>query len=155
MASQRMTSAARAISLTETAPSGSRSVNTICSFCGVGCGLTVSLENGRIDKVRGDGSNPYSRGRTCVKGINGWHYVFRSERLTEPMVRKDGRLVAVSWEEALDRAGQGLGRVKDEYGPDAFAMMTSSKATNELNYAAQKFARLVMGTNNIDSCNRS
>lgn len=155
MASQGTFTAETAISLTEAAAGGSRSVNTICSFCGVGCGLTVSLENGRIDKVRGDGSNPYSRGRTCVKGINGWHYVFRDDRLTEPMVRKNGRLVAVSWEEALDRAAAGLGRVKDEYGPHAFAMMTSSKATNELNYAAQKFARLVMGTNNVDSCNRS
>jgi len=76
-------------------------------------------------------------------------------RLTTPLVRDDGRLVPAPWEVALDRAAAGIARVRDAHGPDAFGMFSCSKATNEVNYAAQKFARLAVGTNNIDSCNRT
>lgn len=131
-----------------------RQVNTICSFCGVGCGLTVTLENDRIVRVRGDKGNPYSRGRACVKGINNWRYVHRADRLTRPLVRKNGELVPTTWSEALDRVAEGFDRIRRRYGGRGFAVMASAKATNEFNYLAQKFARVVMGTNNIDSCNR-
>ena len=76
-------------------------------------------------------------------------------RLTEPLVRDGGRLRPASWAEALDRAADGVRRVRDAYGPDAFGLFSCSKATNETNYIAQKFARSVIGTNNIDSCNRT
>ncbi len=76
-------------------------------------------------------------------------------RLTEPMVRKGGRLRPATWDEALDRATEGFRRVKDVKGPGAIGLFSCSKATNEVNYLAQKFARAVLGTNHIDSCNRT
>ncbi len=76
-------------------------------------------------------------------------------RLTEPMVREGGRLRPASWDEALDRAAEGFRRVKAEKGANAIGLFSCSKATNEVNYLAQKFARAVLGTNHIDSCNRT
>jgi predicted molibdopterin-dependent oxidoreductase YjgC len=76
-------------------------------------------------------------------------------RLTEPLVRDRGELRPASWDEALDRAADGFRRAVDAKGPQAFGMFSCSKATNEMNYLAQKFTRVVMGTNNIDSCNRT
>ncbi len=78
----------------------------------------------------------------------------RYVRLTEPMVRDNGALRPASWEEALGRAAQGFAKAR-ESGPQAFGLFSCSKATNEMNFASQKFARQVMGTNNIDSCNRT
>lgn len=75
-------------------------------------------------------------------------------RLTEPMVRRDGTLRSASWAEALECAARGFGEARDR-GPHAFGIFSCSKASNEMNYAAQKFARQVMRTNNIDSCNRT
>lgn len=79
----------------------------------------------------------------------------RYERLTQPLVRDDGALRAASWDEALDRAAAGFRRDTDAHGPASFGLFSCSKATNELNYLAQKFARSVIGSNNIDSCNRT
>jgi predicted molibdopterin-dependent oxidoreductase YjgC len=75
----------------------------------------------------------------------------RHVRITEPLVRENGVLRTASWDEALDRAAEGFRGVA----PDAFGMFSCSKATNEMNFAAQKFARVVMGSNNVDSCNRT
>ena len=76
-------------------------------------------------------------------------------RLTTPMVREAGELRPASWDEALDRAAEGFRAIRDEHGPEAFAMFSCSKSTNEMNYAAQKFIRTAIGSNNIDSCNRT
>ncbi len=76
-------------------------------------------------------------------------------RLTEPLVRDGGVLRPATWDEALTRAAGGFVRARDTHGPASFGMFSCSKSTNEMNYAAQKFARVVMGSNNIDSCNRT
>ncbi len=76
-------------------------------------------------------------------------------RLTTPLVRENGALRPASWDEALQRAADGFRSVLEARGPDAFGMFSCSKATNEVNYLAQKFTRQVIGTNNIDSCNRT
>jgi len=76
-------------------------------------------------------------------------------RLTEPMVREGGKLRTATWDEALVRAAEGFRKVRAEYGGEAIGLFSCSKATNEVNYLAQKFARAVLGTNNIDSCNRT
>ena len=78
-----------------------------------------------------------------------------SKRLTTPMVRDDGVLRDATWEEALQRAATGFRTVVDAHGPSAFGMFSCSKTTNEVNYAAQRFSRRVIGSNNIDSCNRT
>ena len=79
----------------------------------------------------------------------------KQARLSQPMVREGGQLRPAAWSEALDRAAAGFRRVRETHGPQAFGMFSCSKTTNELNYLSQKFARSVMGTNNIDSCNRT
>lgn len=76
-------------------------------------------------------------------------------RLTRPLVRVNGELRPASWDEALDRAAAGLGTARDRDATTSFGMFSCSKASNEMNYAAQKFVRAVMGCNNIDSCNRT
>ena len=97
--------------------------------------------------------------------MHGWRYArlmsrraHRSEpyaRLTHPLVRDGDGLRQASWEEALDRAADGFRRALAKRGPDTFGMFSCSKSTNEMNYIAQKFVRSVIGTNNIDSCNRT
>ena len=79
----------------------------------------------------------------------------RRPRLTTPLVRVDGALRPATWDEALSRAAAGMDAVRDAHGSTAIGMFSCSKATNEMNYLAQKFARVVLGTNNIDSCNRT
>ncbi len=76
-------------------------------------------------------------------------------RLTEPLVRENGKLRPATWEEALDRAASGFRAAIKDHGPRSFGMFSCSKATNEVNYLAQKFTRSVIGSNNIDSCNRT
>lgn len=76
-------------------------------------------------------------------------------RLTEPLVREQGQLRPATWDEALARAAQGFQAACARGGPQAFGLFSCSKASNETNFVAQKFARVVMGTNNIDSCNRT
>ncbi len=76
-------------------------------------------------------------------------------RLTEPLVREGGKLRKASWDEALDAAAEGFRRVRDAHGGEAIGLFSCSKATNEVNYLAEKFARVALGSNNIDSCNRT
>jgi formate dehydrogenase (hydrogenase) len=81
--------------------------------------------------------------------------VTKQVRLTEPLVRVNGELRPASWDEALDRAAAGFAIARQHDTTKSFGMFSCSKATNEMNYAAQKFTRVVMGSNNIDSCNRT
>jgi predicted molibdopterin-dependent oxidoreductase YjgC len=130
-------------------------VRTTCSFCGTGCGLVLDVEDNKIVKVSGDKESPSSHGETCIKGLMGWGYVNSKKRLTEPLIRKNGNLVPATWDEALTYIAEKFTKVKEKWGSDAFACFSSSRATNELNYIAAKFMRTVIGTNNIDSCNRT
>lgn len=83
-------------------------------------------------------------------------YEFRpNARLTQPLVRENGRLRPATWDEALDRAAAGFRRTRDAHGPDSLGIFSCSKSTNEVNFLAQKLARVAFGTNNIDSCNRT
>ncbi len=94
--------------------------------------------------------------RRAVPGANGRRGgAVRRPRLTTPLVRDGGTLRPAGWDEALDRAASGLASVRDAHGGSALGMFSCSKASNETNYVAQKFARVVLGTNNIDSCNRT
>ena len=79
----------------------------------------------------------------------------RHARLTRPLVRENGRLRPATWDEAIERAADGFRRVTAEHGPSSFGLFSCSKTTNELNYLTQKFARTVIGSNNVDSCNRT
>lgn len=80
---------------------------------------------------------------------------FEHTRLTKPLIRENGQLREATWEEALTRAAQLFQDVKTRYGPNGLGVFSCSKSTNELNYLASKFSRVVFGTHNIDSCNRT
>src|SRR5919198_1022276 len=94
-----------------------------------------------------------ARGRRC--GMTMQEAVARTTRLTTPLVRKDGRLQPASWDEALDLVATRLGEIKARYGGNAFGFFSCSKATNEVNFIAQKLTRTMLSSNNIDSCNRT
>jgi len=128
----------------------SREVKTVCAYCGVGCSIYLGVRGNRIVGVRGDRQSPVNHGRLCVKGRFGQEYVGHPDRLTTPLVRKNGELVRATWDEALDLIAARLGQYRGE----AFAAMASAKCTNEENYLLQKFTRQVMGTNNVDHCAR-
>ncbi len=132
----------------------SREVKTICVYCGVGCGLYLLTRGERVVGVRGDPANPASKGRLCVKGRFGYGFINHPDRLTRPLIKRDGRFEGASWDEALNLVAQRLLEIKERYGPEAIAILGSAKCTNEENYLIQKFARLVIGNNNIDHCAR-
>lgn len=136
-------------------PSPVRSVSTVCGYCGTGCGMFVDVADGQIVGARPDPEAPASQGSLCVKGQFGWQYVHDQERLTTPLVRQDGELKPASWETALERVAAELSAVKASHGADSAVYWSSARATCEANYLFQKFARAVMGTNNVDNCARS
>ncbi len=131
-----------------------KKVTTTCPYCGVGCQLELSVQNGKIVRSEGvEGVLP-NDGRLCVKGRFGYDYVNSNERLTTPLIKKNGKFEEASWDEALDLIAKKFGEIKQKYGNDALAGYSSAKCTNEDNYLFQKFIRVVFGTNNIDYCTR-
>jgi len=131
-----------------------KNVLTTCPFCGVGCGLYLQTLDDKIIGVLPDKSHPVSQGSLCVKGWNAHDFIYHKDRLTTPLIRKDGKLVEATWDEALALVAGRLGEIKSKHGPDSIAFLSSAKATNEENYLHQKFARAVIGTNNVDHCAR-
>jgi len=127
---------------------------TICPYCGCGCTIVLHACGGRIIQSTGEPGLGVSKGLLCVKGRFGFDFVGHRERLTTPLIRRDGKLTPASWDEALDLVASRLGAIKDQFGPDAVAGLASAKCTNEENYVMQKFIRACVGTNNIDHCAR-
>ncbi len=152
-----------------------RTVDSVCPYCGVGCQLTYKIRENRIVAVDGrDG--PSNHNRLCVKGRFGFDYVHHPDRLTEPLIRKDGvskhdididpanpytHFRAATWDEALDRAAGGLRTIRDRAasaaqagGRRALAGFGSAKGSNEEAYLFQKLVRTGFGNNNVDHCTR-
>ena len=127
------------------------SVTTTCPYCGVGCGLKLQVDAaGKIQEAQDDPANLSSVGMLCVKGRFGYTYVHHPDRLTTPLIKENGRFRPAGWDEALELIAERL----LEYRDGSFGTLCSAKATNEDGYVQQKFARLVMQTNNIDHCTR-
>jgi formate dehydrogenase major subunit len=127
-----------------------REVKSICTYCGVGCGLLLGVRGDRIVSVKGDRDNPVNKGSLCVKGRFGYDFTNHPDRLKTPWIRKDGKLAPASWDEALDLIADNFSQNKGE----SFATLASARMTNEDNYLLQKFTRAVMETNTIDHCAR-
>ena len=127
---------------------------TICSYCGTGCEVNVGTRDGRITTIRPALEGPSNHGHTCVKGRYAFDYVTASDRITSPMIRRNGAWQPVSWDEVIAFVAAGLRRNIAAHGPDSVGLLTSARGTNEENYVGQKFARLVLGTNNVDCCAR-
>ncbi|MPZ57203.1 MAG: formate dehydrogenase subunit alpha [Rhizobiales bacterium] len=146
-----------------------RSVDSVCPYCGVGCQLTYHVKDDKLLYVTGQ-NGPANQNRLCVKGRFGFDYVHNKQRLTQPMIRKDGvpkipheeidpanpwtHFRPATWDEALDRAASGLKTIRDRDGAKALAGFGSAKASNEEAYLFQKLVRAGFGTNNVDHCTR-
>lgn len=131
-------------------------VATTCPYCGVGCQFYLNVKDDRIVDVTSKWNAPANHGWTCVKGRFGWDFVHHPDRLTKPMVRREkgGELEEVTWDEALDFVASRFGEIREQHGPGALGALSSAKCTDEENFAVQKLARGVFGTNNVDHCAR-
>jgi formate dehydrogenase major subunit len=146
-----------------------REVDSVCPYCGVGCQLTYQIKDDKILSVKGR-VGPANEARLCVKGRFGFDYISHSDRLTVPMIRKEGvpkhagdqidpanpwtHFREATWDEALEVAAAGLKKIRDEKGGDALAGFGSAKGSNEEAYLFQKLVRAGFGTNNVDHCTR-
>jgi len=130
---------------------------TVCPYCGVGCVIDIAVADNRYLWAEGcehNWENLPNQGMLCVKGRFGLEYVNHPDRLTKPLIRKNGELVETSWDEALDYVADRLAQIKSDHGGGAIGCLSSAKTTNEENFAMQRFARAVIGTNNVDHCAR-
>ncbi len=135
-------------------------VNTICPFCGVGCGICLKRdEQGQLTGVEPQRNHPVSRGKLCEKGWSTAYAIATEDRITQPLMRVGNKyvkpqFVPISWQDALSTIANELNQFIEESGSQAVGVISSARATNEDNYAAQKFARAVLKTNNVDHCAR-
>jgi formate dehydrogenase major subunit len=127
---------------------------TTCAYCGVGCAFDAGVREGRVVVMRPADDGPANHGHACMKGRFGWDYISAPDRLRRPLARKDGRWEETDWPAALDRIAAEFTRLTCWHGPEAVAMISSSRGTNEENYLFAKFMRCVIGTNHIDNCAR-
>jgi formate dehydrogenase major subunit len=127
---------------------------TICTYCGVGCNLEVATRNGEILSIQAPYEAEANGGHTCLKGRYAFKFYNHPERLTSPMIKRNGEFEEVSWDEAYDFIVDEFRRIIREDGPDAIAGISSARTPNEENYLMQKFMRAIVGTNNIDCCAR-
>ncbi len=127
---------------------------TTCVYCGVGCEIELGARDGRLVAARPRADSPVNKGHLCVKGRYAWDFAAAPDRVTTPLVRAGGDWQPTSWEVAIGQVVTTLQHLKARHGPDSIAVLGSSRATNEENYLAQKFARAVIGTNNVDCCAR-
>lgn len=130
------------------------SVETTCPFCGCGCSIRLEVKNNRIVRVKPGKGNGVNKGMLCVRGSYGCDFVHSPDRLTKPLVKRNGNFEPVPWEQALEEVATEFKRIKDIYGADSLAVLGSSKCTNEENYLLQRLTRCVLGTNNIDNGSR-
>jgi formate dehydrogenase major subunit len=131
-----------------------KEVRSTCPYCGAGCQIILRVKGDTVIEVTADPLQAPNYGALCVKGRFGHEFIQHKERLTKPLIRKNGMLVETSWDEALDYTAKKLFDLKAMYGPDSIAGFSCARATNEENFLMQKFMRTSIGTNNIDHCAR-
>jgi len=127
---------------------------TTCTYCGCGCGLFLEVLDGKVVGTLPQKDHAINQGGLCIKGWNAHEFIYDEGRLKKPLLRKNGSLEEVSWDEAFDTVATRLKKIRDENGPDSIAGLTSARCTNEENYLFQKWMRAVIGTNNVDHCAR-
>ncbi len=129
-------------------------VPSICAYCGVGCNVTLDVKTNKLRRISARQNPAVNDGWLCDKGRFAYQYIDSSERITQPLVRKDGELRPASWEEALNLVSRRLGEIVQASGPHSAGGVGSATVTNEAAYLFQKFMRTVVGTNNIDHLGR-
>ncbi len=128
-------------------------VKTTCSYCGVGCQLNLKIKDDKIVGVIAEDVEP-NKGHLCVKGQFGWEFVHSPDRLTQPLIQKDGELQPASWDEAIKFIATKLMEIKEKHGGKSLAGLSSAKCTCEENFLFQKLMRSVLSTNHVDHCAR-
>ncbi|MDP3012811.1 MAG: formate dehydrogenase subunit alpha, partial [Candidatus Subteraquimicrobiales bacterium] len=131
-----------------------KKVKTICPYCGCGCQIELYVRNNEVVRVSTEVGSGLNEGNLCVKGRFGYEFINYPDRLTSPLIKKNGKFKKVSWEEAINLIATKLSETKEKFGADSISVIASAKCTNEENYLLQKFTRAVIGTNNIDHCAR-
>jgi formate dehydrogenase alpha subunit len=132
-----------------------RKVNTICPYCGCGCTIELNIKENKIIKVTSPNVKSVNNGNLCVKGRFGFDFIHHPKRLKTPLIRdKDGSFKEISWHQAVNIIANKFKEIKEKFGADSIAGLSSAKCTNEENYLFQKFMRAVIGTNNVDHCAR-
>lgn len=129
-------------------------VQSVCPYCGVGCQIDVAIKDNKVVGIQPSLHSQVNKGHLCVKGRYAWEYIYADDRITGPMIRNDDGWQTVSWETAIQYCAEKLKAIAGEYGRDSIGIIGSARATNEDNYVVQKFARAVIGTNNVENCAR-
>lgn len=127
---------------------------TVCTYCGVGCNLEVSTVNGEILSIQAPFDAAANSGHTCLKGRYAFKFYDHPDRLTSPLIKRNGQFEEATWDEAYDFIANKFEQLIADHGPDSIAGISSARTPNEENYLMQKFMRAVVGTNNIDCCAR-
>lgn len=129
---------------------------TVCGYCGVGCQLNLHVDSkiNRIVKVTSEPGCIPNNGNLCVKGKFAMDFIAHENRLTSPLIKRNGKFEPSTWSEAIEFVADRLNEIKNKHGPDSIAGVSSAKCTNEDNYIFQKFMRAAIGTNNVDHCAR-
>jgi len=131
-----------------------KKIRTTCSYCGVGCNLEVAVKDNKVLSIDTPKDTEVNAGHTCLKGRYAFGFYNHKDRLTTPLIKKNGKFEKATWDEAYNFIKDKLNQTKKKYGPDAIAGISSARCTNEENYVFQKMIRAVIGTNNIDCCAR-
>ena len=129
-------------------------IQTTCPHCGCGCQMLLEVLDGRLVGTSPVKTAQMNRGKLCIKGWNVHEFVHSEDRLTTPLIKKNGSFQEASWEEAEHLIVSRMSGIRDEHGADALAFLSSARTTNEENYLVQKLARAGFGTNNVDHCAR-
>ena len=129
-------------------------VPSVCSYCGTGCGVLFEVIDGQLVGTLPMKTHPVNQGKLCIKGWNLHEHINSYLRLKQPLVKTFGRFIKTGWDEAIALTADRFRDIIDRHGPDSIGVLVSAKITNEENYLAQKFARAVLGTNNVDHCAR-
>ena len=142
------------LSMYEYRPWMLKRADTVCGYCGDGCPITVQTKNNQLIEINSAHGTGRNNGDLCAKGFFGFHAASHPDRLTQPLIRRHGTLTPATWEEALEFIAEKAGQIKQDHGGEAFGGLITGRCTNEDLYLFQKFMRLAIGTNHIDSSAR-
>ncbi len=130
-------------------------VRTTCPFCGVGCNFDLNVAHGKVIGVTAAYDAPVNHGSLCVKGRFHTDLINSPDRITHPLIKRNGEFEQATWDEALDYVADRLLQIKAEHGPDAIGVLSSARCTNEENYLLQRLTRAGLNNNSIDHCART
>jgi len=131
-----------------------KKVRTTCGYCGTGCNFDLNVRDGKVIKVTSAYDAPVNQGNLCIKGRYGYDFIHSKDRITTPLIKKKGKFVEATWDEALDLVAHTFKKLIKEHGTDAVGGYSSARCTNEENFLLAKFVRTVFRSNNVDNCAR-